>query len=299
MSTGTRRLRIALGTWVAIEAHATKHLGLKPAQAAATDLAKASASIRPSASTHPSAGAHPSAGTTTELDAINAAYAAISAVEALMHPTRPRSDLARINSTAPGTFIEVRPDTWRLLQLARRIYDLTDGVFDPCLPTRPGRLGDIEIKPDRPVLICRAPVQLDLGGIAKGYAVDRAVETLLEHGCTSGLVNAGGDVRVFGDRTETILLRQRAPGGTNDIYRPVELNNTALAVSDLDATERPQEHQGYYNRAGEITTGRHYAAVLAKDATTADALTKCVLLCPAATTERVFRELAAQSIDTG
>jgi thiamine biosynthesis lipoprotein len=136
---------------------------------------------------------------------------------------------------------------------------------------------------------------LDLGGIAKGYAIDRAVETLLEHGCTSGLVNAGGDVRVFGNRTEIILLRRRARGGAEDTYQPVELNDAALAVSDLDATERPQEHQGYYNRAGATTT-RRYAAVLAKDATTADALTKCVLLCPATTTERVLRELAAQSI---
>ena len=253
--TPTRRLRISLGTWVAIEA--------------------------------------------TDLDAINAAYLAISEVDARMHPTRAGSDLALINSTAPGTPIGVHPDTWRLLQRARQIYDLTEGVFDPCVPTRPGRLGDIELEPATPMLICHVPVQLDLGGIAKGYAIDRAIDTLLEHGCTSGLVNAGGDVRVVGDRTETILLRQRALGDTGDIYRPVELNNAALAVSDLDATERPQEHQGYYNRTGNTTTQRHYAAVLAKDATTADALTKCVLLCPAPTVERVLRNLAAQSIDAG
>ena len=243
-----RRLRIALGTWVAIEAHG---------EAAA--------------------------------DAGSAAYAAIGEVDALMHPTRPGSDLARINSTAPGIPIEVHLDTWRLLQLTRQIYDLTDGVFDPCVPTRPGRLCDIEINPETPVLTCHAPVQLDLGGIAKGLAIDRAVGTLIQHGCTAGLVNAGGDLRVFGDRTETILLRKR---GAVDSYCPLELGNAALAVSDLDATERPPEHQGYYNG----TTQRRYAAVIAKDAATADALTKCVLLCPAATTERVLRKLAAQSI---
>ena len=244
----TRRLRIALGTWVAIEAHGT-----------------------------------------AVLDAINAASAAISAIDARMHPTRPGSDLARINSTAPGTPIPVHPDTWQLLQRARQIYDLTQGIFDPCVPTRPGRLSNIEINPDTPMLLCHAPVQLDLGGIAKGFAIDQAVETLIQHGCPSGLVNAGGDLRVFGDRTETILLRKR---GIADSYRPVELSNAALAVSDLDATERPPEHQGYYN----ATTQRRYAAVIAKDATTADALTKCVLLCPESTTERVLRELAAQSI---
>lgn len=285
-SAGTRRLRIALGTWVAIEAVRagrrgdTKSATATPAAAGASESAAAVA--RTSA---------------TELDALNAAYAAISDVDARMHPTRPGSDLALINSTAPGTPIEVHPDTWRLLQLARRIYDLTDGVFDPCVPTRPGRFGDIEINPATPVLTCHAPVQLDLGGIAKGHAIDRAVETLLEHGCTSGLVNAGGDVRVFGDRTETILLRQRAPSSTDDVYRPMELNNAALAVSDLDTAERPQEHQGYYNRTtSEPTTERRYAAVLAKNATTADALTKCVLLCSEATSERALREFAAQAI---
>jgi thiamine biosynthesis lipoprotein len=244
----TRRLRIALGTWVAIEAHGA-----------------------------------------AALDASNAAYCAINAIDARMHPTRPGSDLARINSAAPGTAIQLHPDTWRLLQRARQVYDLTQGVFDPCVPTRPGRLSHIEINPDTPVLICHAPVQLDLGGIAKGFAIDRAVETLIQHGCPSGLVNAGGDLRVFGDRTETILLRKQ---GTANSYRPIELSNAALAVSDLDATERPPEHQGYYN----ATTRRRYAAVIAQDATTADALTKCVLLCPEATTESVLRHLAAQSI---
>jgi FAD:protein FMN transferase len=263
----TRRLRIALGTWVAIEA------------------------------IHARGGAAAETGATAETGAaIDAAYAAISAVDAQMHPTRAGSDLALVNSTASGTAIEVHPDTWRVLQLARRLYDLTEGVFDPCIPTRPGRLGDVEIKPDTPVLICHAPVQLDLGGIAKGYAIDLAIETLIGHGCTSGLVNAGGDLRVFGDRTETILLRLPARSGTDNAYRPVELNNAALAVSDLDATERPQEHQGYYNRAGATTASPRYAAVVAKSAAAADALTKCVLLCRADTTERVLHEFAAKSI---
>ena len=270
------------------------------ANARASATAPVVANARARAATQPPSGSAENAGASAaDLDAINAAYDAISAIDAQMHPARPGSDLALINSTAPGTPIEVHPDTWRLLQIARRIYDLTDGVFDPCLPTHPGRLGDIEIKQETPALICHAPVQLDLGGIAKGYAIDRAVEALLEQGCTAGLVNAGGDVRVFGDRTETILLRQHARGSASDTYRPVELTTAALAVSDLDSTERPPEHQGYYNRASGANTPRRFAAVIARDATTADALTKCVLLCPAASTERVLREFAAQSIEMG
>jgi thiamine biosynthesis lipoprotein ApbE len=274
----SRRLRVALGTWVAIEAKAQA----------------------------------PS----IEQGAIDAAYAAMSVVESQMHPHREGSDIARINSAPLHTPIEVQPDTWRLLQLARRVYDLTEGVFDPCLPTRPGRLQDVEVGSE-PVLTRHAPVALDLGGIAKGHAIDRAIEKLRELGCSAGLVNAGGDLRVFGDQEQTILLRQSVGGGatlpgggpggstcvgggssTSAIYRQLQLSNAALAVSDLDATERPAEHQGYYNRAHRPgqPANRRYAAVVAKSAATADALTKCVLLCPDDCTARALSELEARSM---
>jgi len=166
----TRRLRVALGTWVAIEAWAAD-----PPPELATTAA------------------------TIEQAAIEAAYAAIGAVEQAMHPRRPGSDLARINSGVLHNPIGLHPDTWRVLRLAQRLHDLTDGVFDPCLPDQPGSLRDVELGAE-PMLVCHAAVEIDLGGIAKGYAVDRAVEKLIEHGCRTGLVNAGGDLRVFGER---------------------------------------------------------------------------------------------------
>jgi FAD:protein FMN transferase len=235
--------------------------------------------------------------TATEQAAIDAAYASISVIERLMHPHRNGSDLARINTAPVHTPIEVQPDTRRLLQLARRLYDLTGGVFDPCLPDQPGRLEDVELD-DRLVLVCRAPVAIDLGGIAKGYAIDRAIEKLTECGCSAGLVNAGGDLRIFGERAQTLLLRETA-GTRNDTgrtrFRPVELQNAALAVSDLDATEHPVEHQGYYNRCDRPVV-RRYAAVIAQTAAVADALTKCVLLCSDDQASRVLRELEAHSV---
>ena len=109
----SKRLRIALGTWIAIEA--TGAAG--PADQIADETARA----------------------------IDAAYTAISAVEAQMHPTRPGSDLARINAAPLDTPIDVQPDTWQLLKLAQRLHRLTGGIFDPCLPTHAGRLQDLEI----------------------------------------------------------------------------------------------------------------------------------------------------------
>jgi thiamine biosynthesis lipoprotein len=270
-----RRLRIAMGTWVAIEPRVT-HIAVASEQAA------------------------------IEKAAVKAAYAAIGAVEQTMHPTRPGSDLSRVNTAPLNTPIQVQPDTWDLLHLAQRLHSLTDGAFDPCLPEQPGRLPDVELRSDS-MLVCRAPVAIDLGGIAKGHAIDRAIETLSEHGCTGGLVNAGGDLRVFGDHAETILLRQSqssidamtttAPSSVTSaprefIYHPLQLQNAALAVSDLDATDRPIEHQGYYNHTGREPL-RRFAAVVAKQAAIADALTKCVLLCNPELVTRVLREFGA------
>jgi thiamine biosynthesis lipoprotein len=120
--------------------------------------------------------------------------------------------------------------------------------------------------------MCHRPVWLDLGGIAKGYAIDRAIGALAGAGCSAGLVNAGGDLRVFGACSETILLRR-----SGSVCEPLVLQSSALAASDREAPGRPSEHRGYYRRGGRGAT-RRYAAVLAPEAAIADALTKCVLL---------------------
>jgi len=67
-------------------------------------------------------------------------------------------------------------------------------------------------------------------------------------GCTAGLVNAGGDMRVFGQRHEPVFVR--GPAGT---LTPIELVNAALAVSDTVSGQRPPEHLGYYVRGATPT----------------------------------------------
>jgi thiamine biosynthesis lipoprotein len=245
-----KRLRISLGTLVAVEA-------------TSTSVAAAEA-------------------------AVEAAFAALTQISRRLHPHSADSDLARINNAPLQTCVAVHPSTCDLLNLARRLNTLTDGVFDPCLPSRAGRLQDIEVCTGQ--LFCRAPVALDFGGFAKGYAVDCAIAALTSHGCTAGLVNAGGDLRVFGARTEPILLR--GPAGE---LTQIELSDAALAVSDADSQRRPAEHQGYYIRARALGDSqlRRYAAVVAKEAVVADALTKCVLLCPSPTAGQVLKAFGA------
>jgi thiamine biosynthesis lipoprotein len=88
---------------------------------------------------------------------------------------------------------------------------------------------NIQLLPGNLVRFADPSVKIDVGGIAKGYAVDRAVEALQRHGITDGIVNAGGDLRAFGPRPYAVDIRDpRQPERT--IFR-VFLRNGALASS--------------------------------------------------------------------
>jgi thiamine biosynthesis lipoprotein len=224
--------------------------------------------------------------------AVEAAFAAITQVDRRMHPQAAESALARISRSPLHVPINVHPSVGELLNFARQLYTLTDGVFDPCLPTQPGRLGDIEVSPDKAEVTCHTAVALDFGGFAIGYAVDCAIEALMGSGCTAGLVNAGGDLRVFGPRLEPMFVRGPAGELTH-----VELTDAALAVSDANSQQHPAEHQGYYIRGHDRWTQAPlavtHAAVIAKTAVVADALAKCVLLCSPPVAARALRAFGA------
>lgn len=231
---------------------------------------------------------------TAALAAIELAFDALGAVDRLMHPSRAGSDLARINGARSGEAVPLDRSTWSVLQLAQRVHAASGGTFDPCLPVRPGQLPDLELSEAADGQTCWArchrPLCLDLGGIAKGYAIDRAIRTLRRARCQAGLVNAGGDLRVFGAWAETILLRH-----ADGRCEPRLLKNAALAVSDRESGRHPSEHRGYYRRSGRAVR-RPHAAVLAPEAAVADALTKCVLLGARAQAAHALREFGAMEL---
>ena len=205
------------------------------------------------------------------LSGIEAAFAIIGQVERLMHPTRIGSDLAAIHQGTLGAPVAVHAWTWEVLALSQRLNQESRGAFDPCIPGAAGRIADLELAPPQSV-IPHMPLHIDLGGIAKGYAVDRALTALRAAGCHSGLVNAGGDLAVFGESSHSVVVRGPGDGGSL-----VELKNAALATSVVCSATRPPEHCGYYHGVDrrEIRTGR--VTVSASSAAVADALTKCLL----------------------
>ena len=208
-----------------------------------------------------------------ELTAIDEAFAAIAKVAALLHPTT-GSDLRRLRAARIGEAVHVEPWTYEILATCRELNSQSRGMFDPCLPDWPGRMSDVELAESHAQIVKRADVALDLGGIAKGFAVDRAIEALRSLGCRSALVNAGGDVRVFGPAPREIMLR--LPFGRAHSLR---LGDEAVAVSEPKSERSPAEHRGFYRGdTGEPVAGR-WVAVIAPTATLADGLGKCAMLC--------------------
>jgi thiamine biosynthesis lipoprotein len=246
------RVRPGLGTFIAIEAHAGSQLECEAA--------------------------------------IGAAMRCFRRVEAAMHPWRPGSDLAALEAAACGDPVRVDPWTAEVLRLSQQLHGASGGVFDPCLPAEPGRLSDLKVEPEG-TLRKSCAMQLDLGGIAKGFAIDRAVEALQAAGCHGGLINAGGDARAFGREAFAIECRL----GTRS--RRIELHEGALAVSSAGTEGRPSEHQGYYcRRAGDAVLHRRQAAVFAPSAALADALTKCVMLSPEPVSAALLASCGARSL---
>ena len=208
-----------------------------------------------------------------------------------MHPSAAGSDLERVAAAAPGVFTAIDAWTYAVLTLARDLHAITGGIFDPCTPDQPGRLRDLDL--NVPGHVARhAPVAIDLGGIAKGFAVDQAVEVLKAHGCTAGLVNAGGDLRVFGATSCPLVIR--LPSGT---ALQIELTNTALAVSGPRAAGSPAEHRGYYLGCTGESVAVKTVAITAPQAMVADALTKCAMLCSEATTMQALHRYGARLVD--
>jgi thiamine biosynthesis lipoprotein len=202
--------------------------------------------------------------------AIEAGFAAIAQVEQLMHPSRDGSDLLAIHRAPRGRAVGVHAWTWEVLALSQRLNHASQGAFDPCLTDSAGRFADLELAPFCRV-IAHLPVCIDLGGIAKGFAVDRALAALRAAGCRRGIVNAGGDLAVFGAGNHALVVRSQ--GGDS----LVELSNAALATSDVVNPARPPEHRGYYHGVDRRAIIAGSVSVVAASAAVADALTKCVL----------------------
>lgn len=229
--------------------------------------------------------------------AVNAAFCAIEHVQQAMSFHDPESELSHLNRNACGRAVKASPALWRVLSEALRVAKLSGGAFDPtvgarlvhwkilpapkaqapCHATTSWR--DVRLLPGRRVRFNR-PLWLDLGGIAKGYAVDIAVSILRRHRISAGVVNAGGDLRVFGSRAERVHVRH--PDRPTCLVPLADLSNGALATSAGYFTEQrcgARRVNALVNPLLQRPCSSHRSvSVQASNCLLADALTKVVLV---------------------
>ncbi len=127
----------------------------------------------------------------------------------------PDSSLSHFNRAPLGEWVAVSADMVRVVAAAAAVSDATEGAFDVTVAPLVGEYGFgpraaladeaaqvnyrlLEFREHPPALRKRAPLKVDLSAIAKGFAVDRVAELLAGDGCTSALVEIGGELRVFG-----------------------------------------------------------------------------------------------------
>jgi len=220
---------------------------------------------------------------------IEAAFAAVGHVHERMSFHSLDSDLARLRVAAPGEAVPVDRETAFVLRAALELYQQSNGLFDigvgaalvaaGFLPAvdmpGDGTSADIEIMDDETVRL-RRPVAIDLGGIAKGHAVDRAVAVLRESGVATGCVNAGGDLAVFGMRCWPVALRDA--DGT--LRHQVALTDASMASSAnlLDRRRAGgREWSQHIGLDGVPVLSAERVTIIADSCLFADAMTKIAL----------------------
>ena len=206
------------------------------------------------------------------MTAIAAAFAEITRLQALLSRFDPGSEIARFNRLPPGSRMAVALATREVLAFARQLAHDTGGAFDITLGSAPDGW---HLDADGCLHKRVAQTRLDLGGIAKGYIVDRAVQALREHGAGAGWVNAGGDLRAFGEIDVPIVLRDESHGGTRPF---AQLADGAFATSHYGVETRSQLSRFAPRHRGAQHAANCHVSVAAPHCLHADALTKIVAL---------------------
>lgn len=202
--------------------------------------------------------------------AMAAAFDAVAHVHARMSRFEAASDLGRFHALPRGASIEVDAQTAAVLGAAADLQAQSDGAFDVAL----GSAGDGWRLDGLTLTRLDEAVRLDLGGIAKGHAVDRGIAALRAHGCAAGYVNAGGDLRVFGALELPVVLRDERHGGVRPFCT---LSDGALATSHFAGSSRSTLYAARGVRpAEEMEPFERHVSVAAPSCLMADALTKIV-----------------------
>lgn len=251
--------------------------------------------MRPLLGTYVEVGVKSSARNAEEI--FNSAFSAIDKVQSLMSFHDPHSELTQLNQSV-GHFIPLDPLTIKVLRLCKAVYKASSGLFNPAVGGELVRRGylpshsknqnsfenedaiihfgsgdDIEISGHRARL--RRPVRIVLDGIAKGFAVDGAMKCLRDSGAQAAWINAGGDIRVFGD----LVLPIFRPDLNGELQALGSLKNAAIATSRM-TQGYSKRHPGWITSPHRNSIQESIWSIVSTTAWRADALAKVACLAP-------------------
>ena len=238
--------------------------------------------------------------------AADAVMAEMHRIDRTMSPHKPQSELTRINARAGNMAVPLSAEMARLVERALHFSKLSGGAFDISY-AGVGRLYDYRagVAPDdaavaaarasvgwqhlqldpqaRTLRFGRPGMRIDLGGFAKGHAVDNACAHLRRLGIEHAMVAAGGDSRVIGHRHGrpwTVAIRD--PRRAGEVVAVLPLEETSISTSG--DYERFFESGGVRHHhivdpaTGRSPQGVRSVTVLAADGLTSEALSKCVFV---------------------
>jgi len=208
----------------------------------------------------------------------------------------PESELSALNRLPVGETRHLSPEMNEVLSLALELQTQTEGRFNvaiadflvawKCLPGQvlplsweDSQTPAFEIQ--NGVFRKRHRARIDLGGIAKGSIVDRCVALMIGangsiNSCINGSINAGGDLRVFGERQDAWI---RSGPSEASVLHPISLQNQAIATSTVQPL--PQEGSPYVDLKTRSSLDRiQTCTAIADCCNLADAFTKIALLAP-------------------
>jgi thiamine biosynthesis lipoprotein len=241
---------------------------------------------------------------TTAEKAKRAAFERIAALDGIMSDYRPTSELMRLCQKAGGDPVRVSDDLFTVLTRSQEVAQLSDGAFDVTvgplvrlwrrarrtqqlpsaeeLAKAKELVGHGKVRLDgkaHTVQLAQAGMQLDLGGIAKGFAADQALAVLKKHGCDRCLVAAGGDIAVSGPPPDAVGWSVAiAPLEGDKASRTLLLHDAAVSTSG-DAEQFVVIDGKRYSHIVDPKTGlgllgRMSVTVVGPNGLTVDPLTK-------------------------
>lgn len=237
----------------------------------------------------------------------DAVFASFDQIEQQMSRYRDESELSLVNQTAYINPVKISSSLFSVIQESMRFSDLTQGAFDITFASI-GYLYDYrkKIKPSEQeitqgllavnyravyldhdalsVKFEKPGIMLDLGGIAKGYAVDKGIEILMQHGVKHAYLSAGGDMRLLGDKRGapwTIAIRH--PRDESKQVAILPLSETAISTSgDYERFFIDEQGERIHHilspSTGKSVKGMMSVTILADRAINSDALSTSVFV---------------------